>query len=160
MAMLSFPTQSLSAGAIQVNGTLDAADAVWLEGDSKPDTPGVRVTGRVSTAGVGRYYFSGALSGALTMECRRCLEAVQQDVAAESHVLFADGDHTDADDPDVFPLVSGRGGSQVDLRPAVREGWLLEVPAFALCRPDCLGLCARCGENLNLGACRCTRPGT
>lgn len=158
--MLSFPTQAFSAGAIQVNGTLDVDDAVWLEGDSRPDSPGVRVTGRVSAAGVGRFYFSGTLSGKLTVECRRCLERAPQEVSAESHVLFADGDHVDADDPDVFPLVTARGGSQLDLRPAIREGWLLEVPAFTLCRPDCRGLCARCGDNLNQGPCRCARPGT
>lgn len=155
--MLSFPTQTVSAGAVQVNGTLDPDDKVWLEGDQRPTGPGIRVTGRVSAAGAGRFYFSGAFAGHATQECRRCLGEVDLDVAADAHVLFADGEHVDADDPDVYPLMQGRTGTEVDLRAALREGWLLEIPAFVLCRPDCRGLCPTCGANLNLGACKCAR---
>jgi uncharacterized protein len=31
------------------------------------------------------------------------------------------------------------------------------MPFAPLCRPDCLGLCSRCGGDLNLGECTC-RP--
>lgn len=155
--MLSFPTQAVSAGAVQVNGTLDPDDKVWLEGDERPAGPGIQVSGRVSAAGTGRFYFSGALSGHATQECRRCLGEVDLSIAADVHVLFADGHHADADDPDVYPLVQGRAGPEVDLRPSIREVWLLEIPALVLCRPDCRGLCPKCGANLNLGACDCAR---
>lgn len=155
--MLSFPTQSVSAGAIQVNGTLDPDDKVWLEGDDRPAGAGVRVTGRLSVAGPGRFYFSGSLEGTVLRECRRCLGEVTAAVAAEAHVLFADPAHVDDDDPDVLPLAQGRHGPEVDLRPAVRQEWLLEIPAFAVCRPECKGLCPTCGANLNQGTCTCAR---
>jgi uncharacterized protein len=155
--MLSFPTQMVSAGAVQVNGTLDPDDKIWLEGDDRPTGAGIRVTGRLSVAGSGRYYFSGALKGGATKECRRCLGEVAVQVAAEAHVLFADSSHADDDDPDVFPISMGKGGAEVDLRPALRQEWLLEVPAFAECRPDCKGICPKCGANLNQGPCKCAR---
>ena len=155
--MLSFPTQTVSAGAVQVNGTLDPDDKVWLEGDDRPTGAGIRVTGRLAVAGPGRYYFSGALTGAVTQECRRCLGEVATPVVAEARVLFADSSHTDDDDPDVFPLATGKRGGEVDLRPAVRQEWLLQVPPFAECRPDCRGLCPTCCANLNQGACTCAR---
>ena len=44
---------------------------------------------------------------------------------------------------------------ELDLRPAVRELWLLDVPGYALCREDCKGLCPTCGTNLNLAQCDC-----
>ena len=153
--MLSFPTQVVSAGAVQVSGILDQADAVWLEGDAKPEEDGVRVSGRLSAAGPGRYYFSGAISGSVRQVCGRCLGEAGAAVAADVHVLFADAAHVDDEDPDVFPLVQGRTGTEVDLRPALRQEWLLEVPSFATCRPDCKGLCPTCGTNLNQAQCSC-----
>jgi uncharacterized protein len=41
------------------------------------------------------------------------------------------------------------------LRPLVRDALLLELPLAPLCRPDCRGLCARCGADLNAGPCSC-----
>jgi uncharacterized protein len=43
----------------------------------------------------------------------------------------------------------------VDLAFALREELILAVPPFVECRPDCKGLCPRCGANLNDGPCDC-----
>lgn len=150
--MLSFPTRSLLQGAVQVAGDLEPGDKVWQDGDQRP-AGGVRVTGRISGAGAGRFYFSGRFAGAVVGECRRCLVEVQSAIDSASKLLFAEAEAGDDDDPDVFPLTPGRHGAEVDLRPAIREQWLLEVPAFVLCRPDCKGLCLTCGANLNQGEC-------
>jgi uncharacterized protein len=156
--MLSFPTQSISAAAILVKGSLDRDDQVWLEGDVRP-VEDIRITGRLSTAGAGRYYFSGKFSGATLGDCRRCLVEVGSEVGADANLIFADTEAQEegGEDPDVFPLSRGRSGTEVDLRPALREQWLLQAPAFVLCRPDCKGLCPTCGANLNLGACSCAK---
>jgi uncharacterized protein len=44
----------------------------------------------------------------------------------------------------------------LDLRPSIRENWLLTVPAYVQCREDCKGLCPTCGTNLNESTCNCT----
>ncbi|MEY4608443.1 MAG: hypothetical protein RL625_660 [Gemmatimonadota bacterium] len=152
--MLSFPIRELEHGAVQVAGDLAPVDPVWLEGDSRP-VQGVRVTGRLSGAGSGRYYFSGALSGVASGECRRCLAPVEIAVQSDLQALFADASDENADEPDVLPL--GEGGMSVDLRPAVREQWVLETAVLPLCRPDCLGFCPTCGADRNSGPCACTR---
>ena len=54
-------------------------------------------------------------------------------------------------------MIKRRGARSLDLRPAVREEWLLAAPAFVLCREDCKGLCPRCGADLNEGPCSCTK---
>lgn len=155
MAMLSFDIRSLEHEAATVDAVLPSNDGVWLEEDVlRPLREGVRVTGRLSAAGTGRYYFSGHLSGASQGECRRCLVPVESAVDVDVHVLFAVAGGEDDDDPDVFLLGHTRG-DVIDLRPAVREQWLLEVPHFPVCRPDCKGFCPKCGSDLNAGACAC-----
>ena len=56
--MLSFDIRSLESKAEQVNGSLSPDDDVWQEGDARPAKP-VEVSGRLSSANEGRFYFSG-----------------------------------------------------------------------------------------------------
>lgn len=150
--MLSFEIRSLAVNAAKVEGELSPDDEVWLPEDVRPDTT-IQVTGRLSAAGNDRFYFSGHMAGTVTIDCRRCLTPVAVAVADDVTAIFSDGSTEDADDPDVFLLA--QGGKKVDLRPAIREQWLLNVPAFAECRPDCKGICPTCGADLNAGPCSC-----
>lgn len=150
--MLSFAIRTLSQGAIQVDADLPPDDAVWMEGDTLP-VSGVHVTGRLSGAGSGRFYFSGTFRGTAAGECRRCLTPVSYDVSGDLQLLFADADDENADEPDVYPIADL--GTMVDLRPAIREQWLLDAAQLPLCRPDCKGLCPTCGAELNAGPCAC-----
>lgn len=152
--MLSFDIRTLAREAATVDDVIAADDAVWLDDDSRPSSEGIRVTGRLSQAGSDRYYFSGHLSGVTQQDCRRCLTPTEATVDADVHVLFAETGE-DVDDPDVYP-VGGDRRDEIDLLPALREQWLLEVPAFLVCRPDCKGLCPKCGADLNAGTCDCT----
>ena len=151
--MLSFDIRSLTERAVAVDDTLSAEDPVWLEGDAKPSGP-LRVKGRLSSAGPGRFYWHGTIEGDVNLPCRRCLGAASGHVSEDAHLIFAEaGAEGVEDDPDVF-LLDDRS-PELDLRPAVREQWLLHVPGFALCRDDCKGLCPTCGTELNLGPCDC-----
>lgn len=154
--MLSFPIRTLAQGAVQVAADLAPDDSVWLAGDVRPAS-GIRVTGRLSGAGAGRFYFSGSFHGTAVGECRRCLAPVEFVVQNETHVIFADADDEHADEPDVYPLSDV--GTTLDLRPAIREQWLLDASGLPLCRPDCRGLCATCGAELNAGPCACQPAG-
>ena len=149
--MLSFDIRSLSERAATVDDTLSPDDPVWEEGDPKPSSP-LHVKGRLSTAGPGRFYWHGTMEGGIAMECSRCLGDTTAEVSDEAHLIFAEaGSEGVEDDPDVFLLDDRK--AELDLRPAIREQWLLNVPRYALCRDDCKGLCQTCGAELNLGAC-------
>jgi uncharacterized protein len=150
--MLSFDIRSLEAQAANVDEQLSADDAVWEEGDPKPDTA-VRVTGRLSATGTGQFYWHGHISGDVTAPCRRCLAKSHAHVEDESHVIFAEVADEDLDDPDVYPIDAN--DRELDLRPAIREEWLLAQPRFIVCRDECKGLCPRCGADLNEGECSC-----
>jgi uncharacterized protein len=150
--MLSFDIGGLHDNAARVDGFLAEDDPLWQEGDPRPASP-VHATGRLSPAGPGRYYWSGRIEGTVTGSCRRCLVNLSAPVREDVHFIFAETDDAEAEDPDVFALPAG--ARQIDLRPAIREQWLLSAPTFALCREDCKGLCPRCGADLNVGACSC-----
>jgi uncharacterized protein len=82
---------------------------------------------------------------------------VEVPVAEDVNLLFVDeGTEGSEDDPDVY--IIEKRDHDLDLRPAMREQWLLAVPALVTCREDCKGLCPRCGADLNQGACDCAPP--
>src|SRR5215204_4057879 len=104
MAMLSFDIRSLAERAAAVDDTLSPDDPVWEDGDPKPSSP-LRVKGRLSAAGPGRFYWHGTIEGDVAMECRRCLGAASGHVSEEAHLIFAEaGTEGVDDDPDMFVI--------------------------------------------------------
>jgi len=150
--MLSFDIRSLESHAAHVSGSLAPDDPIWEEGDVRPSEP-IRVEGRLSAAGPSRFYFSGRVHGKTEIPCRRCLKEVEVSVSEDAHFIFSSEGEDTADDPDVYPF--DPLAVTLDLKPAVRELWLLSVPGFALCREDCKGLCPNCGIDWNNGTCDC-----
>ena len=150
--MLSFDIRSIETKAAVVDDTLPTDDPVWQESDPVPSTP-LRVTGRLSAAGSGRFYWHGKISGDVVLPCRRCLSDTTVHVKDDTHVIFAEAGSEETEDPDVYVL--DERSSEIDLRPAVREQWMLIVPPYAVCRDECKGLCPTCGKDLNEGPCEC-----
>jgi uncharacterized protein len=91
---------------------------------------------------------SGPLSGRMTFRCARCLKEFSREFRVEVHELFVPG--ATAED-DQYPVEEGA----IDLEPMVRDAVMLSMPFSPLCRPECLGLCERCGGDRNLGECSC-----
>jgi uncharacterized protein len=148
--MLSFDIRSLRERAASVDAEIAPDDPIWEATDPHPAAP-VRVSGRLSAAGPGRYYWHGRIEGQVALDCKRCLNETTAPVNEELHLIFTE--EPDPDDPDVYPIDAN--ARELDLRPALREHWVLEAPAYALCRPDCKGLCPTCGTDLNAGDCDC-----
>jgi uncharacterized protein len=150
--MLSFDKRAVEAKAAIVDEVLPANDSVWQASDAVPTGP-LKVTGRLSAAGSGRFYWHGKIEGDLITPCRRCLADAKVHVQDESHVIFAEEGSEETDDPDVQVL--DERSSVIDLRSTVREQWLLNAPKYVVCREDCKGLCPTCGHDLNEGPCKC-----
>ena len=91
---------------------------------------------------------SGAATGVARGECARCLTDIEVPVSAELRELYAYPESTTAattDDDEIPRLVD----DLIDLEPLVRDEIVLTMPLAPLCRPDCLGLCAECGERFD-----------
>src|SRR5256886_1162667 len=127
-------------------------DCDWSSDVCSSDLDPVAVAGRLQATGDGRFYWHGSLRTRISGECRRCLAPVSRAVTADIGVLFTQ-DPDALEDPDSYPLPPE--ATVIDLTPAVREELLLAVPQYLECRPECRGLCPRCGQDLNAGPCGC-----
>jgi uncharacterized protein len=57
-----------------------------------------------------------------------------------------------SDDELAFPIDHNH---LLDLREAIRQNLIVNLPTKPLCREDCAGLCPHCGKDLNEGPCDC-----
>lgn len=90
----------------------------------------------------------GELTGTSTGQCRRCLKPVEQSFGVEGSELYRPPS-------DVWEEGYALKDGTIDLEPMARDLIGLELPTSPLCRPDCRGLCSRCGADLNEGPCGC-----
>ncbi|MBK6407822.1 MAG: DUF177 domain-containing protein [Holophagales bacterium] len=109
------------------------------------------------------FVLTGEFSVAGRIACSRCLAPVDFSRSGEVSWLFApahrrpsEGElELTASDLDVVWYED----FVVPFDPLVEEQLLLELPMKPLCRPDCLGLCPRCGTDRNSGPCDCREEG-
>ena len=74
--------------------------------------------------------------------CMRCLQPAVPPLAVDAREVDQAGGGEELDSPYVSEGV-------LDLRGWVRDALALALPSKVLCRPDCAGLCADCGADLN-----------
>jgi len=76
------------------------------------------------------------IHGRLELSCARCLQTFE--LPLDTSVILS---------YEVHPT------DVVDITEDVRQEIMLAYPMIPLCREDCKGLCAICGQNLNVGSC-------
>jgi uncharacterized protein len=125
------------------------------------DAPPADVAGRVRLQRTNRGVFAHAEIDALVRDaCGRCLGPAETPVhlTIEEEFLPTLDVHTGqpvarpAGDDAAFSIDEHH---HLDLTEAVRQALVVEEPMQPLCRPDCAGLCGRCGADLNQGPCAC-----
>ncbi len=139
-------------GSVVVEGRVASDDELWQDTDLTW-AGDVRVRLRASYAGTGEIVARGDVQGTLLQECRRCLEPVETVVEEELTMVFTD-EAVDDEAGGAYPFEPV--GEEFDLGEAVREEVVLAVNPFVVCKPDCRGLCPRCGQDLNKGSCDCS----
>lgn len=90
----------------------------------------------------------GTLTGRLAGSCRRCLRPVGRAFEIEGAEMYRPPS-------DAWEEGYVLSDTALDLDPMARDLIGLEIPLDSLCRPDCAGLCPRCGADLNEGPCDC-----
>jgi uncharacterized protein len=88
--------------------------------------------------------------------CDRCVDEFDKKLKNEYQMLYT-SEPADQGlyDPDEVQVVS-REAHEIDIGDDVRQFIMLAVPQKLLCKESCLGLCPRCGRNLNREQCICT----
>ena len=126
-----------------------------------------RVRGVVSLLRTNKsVWASAALRSDLPAECARCLAPcnypMRLQVEAEyiptlNPLTGARTPPAEKDDGDGDTFIIDETHT-LDLARAVREYAVMAEPMKPLCRPECSGLCADCGANLNVADCACDSP--
>ena len=114
----------------------------------------VRVRCEVDNLGK-RMHVRCHLAGRATSSCHRCLNVFERCIDTSFELTLQKGLEGVRDDDIVYVP---EHATEFDLSPYVREAVILDEPIQLLCKTDCLGLCPRCGADLNLGRCGCA-PG-
>ena len=124
---------------------------VLLDAAEETEPHRVDVTAAVDVLGP-RVHVRGAVEGKARSTCHRCLAGFDRPVAVAFECTIERGGAAETDEN--FISLSDNE-VEYDLAPHVREAVLLEEPIQLLCGPDCRGLCAQCGADLNQGPCAC-----
>jgi uncharacterized protein len=82
---------------------------------------------------------------AIAGPCMRCLE----DATVSTEVDAREIDQIDAEDDELRSPYVDDETNTLDIGRWAHDAAILALPSRVLCRPDCAGLCAVCGESLN-----------
>lgn len=108
-----------------------------------------------------KFVLNGVFKGTLRVICDRCLDTYSQEIESgfNSFLIPAPEDVEKAelelmeDDMEVAFIRD----DEVNLHDIIREQLYLSLPIKCLCSNNCLGLCAKCGSNLNKISCECLK---
>ena len=136
---------------VDFSTSVDLSDLLY--GTCYPVSEPVLASGTVrNTAGV--LVMQGEIRTCIHGVCDRCASDFDQDVEFPIDVvLVRELANEENEDEWVFPLE----GDSADLEDIIRTVFVLNMDTKLLCKPDCAGLCCRCGKNLNNGPCDCEK---
>lgn len=122
----------------------------------------VSFTGTLQKADPG-FVLTGDLEVAGQVACARCLAAVPFSRRGEVSWVFAPAHRRPTDEETELTAsdldVVWYDDYVVPFDPLVEEQLQLELPMKPLCRPECRGLCSRCGVDRNQTPCDCRDEG-
>jgi uncharacterized protein len=109
------------------------------------------------------FLLKGRVAYEQTLTCTRCLKQFVEPVKGDVQLMLrlagreeqAGGERELKESELGVVVVSDE---VVELSPLLAEQLQLNLPMKPLCRPDCLGLCPRCGADRNEGPCDCAEP--
>jgi uncharacterized protein len=142
---------------IKVRGVADGehrvdflTDAAALDYEPFQDT--VRVFGSLTKSGEQIHVQVGA-SALGHFDCTRCADPFERNIEVLLNLEFVSPRlERDPGDPNVH-VYDPAESAYIDITDDVRDALALAIPMKHLCRKDCKGLCAVCGNNLNNSSC-------
>jgi len=114
-------------------------------------------------------FIAGRMSGAVEIECGRCLKRYRQALRDEYRLVLEPARDRLPPDPESADALKRYGlclgldletgwyrGKELVLDPFLAEVVSLALPVQPLCREDCAGLCPHCGVDRSQESCSCT----
>ena len=137
--------------SLDFSESVDLSDLLY--GTCYPVTEPVVAVGTVrNTADV--LMMKGSITTCLHGVCDRCAGEFTREVEIPLDVVLVEElSNEENEDEWVFPLEA----DVADMEEIIRTVFVLNMDSKMLCKPDCKGLCCRCGTNLNEGPCTCQK---
>ena len=137
--------------SVPFSASVDLSDLQY--GQCQPVSEPVIAEGTVrNTAGV--LVMTGQIETTIHGICDRCAAPFDEKVSIPVDVvLVTELSNEENEDETVFPLE----GDSANLEEITRTIFVLNFDSKLLCKPDCKGLCCRCGKNLNIEPCICEK---
>jgi len=135
------------------------------------DETNAQINGGVTLTNLGDFILANITGQAnLNQPCSRCLKEVALTVPLNFSREFKEEGSLDSarddggeilkrvqddgkEDGESYPIVDGI----IDLTPLLTEEIIASIPVKILCFDACLGLCPKCGTNLNDNPCKCDK---
>ncbi|MCT9009931.1 YceD family protein [Streptomyces sp. NPDC054766] len=156
---LVFDTHELGRrpGALQrLTRTIDAPKDLGIQGViGVPEGTPMELALRLESVMDG-VLVTGTARASAKGECVRCLEPLEQVLAADFQEMFSYPDADDRGRPKAEPVDDAEDDEDTlfledglfDLEPVLRDAVVLALPMQPVCQDDCPGLCSECGARL------------
>ena len=131
-------------------------DAFDMNGDLYSFAKKAPVQLTVANNGNREISISAHIDVVLNIPCDRCLENVPTSIEIDMDKII-DFKLTDEERIQELDETCYIDHSSLDVDRLVSSEILIHFPMKTLCREDCLGICFKCGHNLNHGECGCDR---
>lgn len=105
-------------------------------------------------------FIRGVLTSSVKLQCARCLKEFEHKISSRIENIYVltsgkekkEREHElTSEDINVNYLT----GNEIDINALLLEQLSLDIPMQLVCRPDCKGLCPKCGADLNQTRCGC-----
>lgn len=172
MDLLTPKIADITDEGLSLSGDVTADELALTETDALLSGP--LAVGLDLRAVEGTVCVTGVVEGAAVRQCVRCLKDFEERIAFSLRVAYEReskapppvAKRDDARKKKSTPPVEVEpeetnddiyhyAGDHLELAPMLREQLILATPMHPLCTADCLGLCLRCGKDLNTGPCGC-----
>ncbi|MCI9199007.1 MAG: DUF177 domain-containing protein [Lachnospiraceae bacterium] len=117
-----------------------------------PITEKTPVSLTLKNLGMNKASVEGRMDLTLGMKCDRCLKAVPEKISLhfERQVAAPDEPVEEEEDSQIF-----MEGYRLNIDSLIKNECFMNLPTKVLCKPDCKGICMKCGKDLNTGECGC-----
>ena len=106
----------------------------------------------------------GKIATMVRLDCGRCLQSFEMTIESKFALTYCQGEpdpeDSDANQEELELTAEDMGlihyqGEEINLENEIQEQVVLAFPLKTLCRPNCRGLCPKCGSDLNAAKCDC-----
>jgi len=137
---------NMEGACLSFSGSLDAFSLA-------PDVEVIEsyIDGSIACTG-GVLALEAKMKAQILTSCARCLKEIELPLCFDfSETLVLSGQEVSADADSVIFFE----GKEIDVGEIAINNLLLNLSTKYLCKEDCLGLCPKCGKDLNEGDCGC-----